>query len=111
MMGSSQDISRIVSLIMENPELIEKIRSLKAQNENQENEETKEASSAPSLGDDTDGVSEAVFASHEKVHSKPRSKNRRTELLCALKPYVSDGRSKAIDSIISIAEILEVVRR
>ena len=37
-------------------------------------------------------------------------RNARSQLLCALKPYVSKERAGAIDSMISIAEILEVMK-
>lgn len=35
---------------------------------------------------------------------------RREALLCALKPYVSDGRREAIDYIIRISEVTELIR-
>lgn len=36
--------------------------------------------------------------------------NRRSELLCALKPYLSQGRSEAIDKIIRFSELSSVLK-
>ena len=40
----------------------------------------------------------------------PLGKKRRSELLSALKPFLSNERAKAIDSMITIADILEVMK-
>ena len=39
-----------------------------------------------------------------------RTDERRTALLCALKPYLSDSRKNAIDQIISISRITELIK-
>ena len=44
------------------------------------------------------------------TEERDNRRNARSQLLCALKPYVSKERAGAIDSMISIAEILEVMR-
>ena len=53
----------------------------------------------------------------EEVHTNapipqmpPKSRSKRSELLDALKPYISNERKKAIESFVTIAEILEVMR-
>ena len=96
--GKSPDISRIISVIMENPDLIEQISSLVKEappDEPKEVEETPvaevEASALPSSGQDL--------------------RSRREHLLSALKPYLSDERQRAIDSMMTFADILDAVRR
>lgn len=90
------DLSKIVGLIMENPSLIAEIKALAE----------KEGGDAPK----PDGPKEepkAVIASNETA-APPRSKRR--ELLSALKPYLSDERCKAVDQMISLGEILDMMR-
>ena len=96
--GKTPDISRIISVIMENPDLIEQISSLVKEappDEPKEIEETPaaevEASALPSSGQDL--------------------RSRREHLLSALKPYLSDERQRAIDSMMTFADILDAVRR
>ena len=99
--SSIGDLSKIVSLIMENPKLIEEISNLaKGESEAQKSEEARQgevqtAQSAP--------VSSTGIVSH-------RDPSSRTKLLGALKPYVSEGRASAIDSMLSIAEVLEMMK-
>lgn len=93
------DISKIISKIMENPKLIEEIKALG--NEGEANEKPPEAEIPPPKA-------ESVIAD---TYEENTSKSRRRQLLTALKPYLSDERSKAIDSMISISEILEFARK
>ena len=93
------DLSKIVNLIMENPALVEQIRELANKGEGEtadtaiENAETANEESTPTV-----------------MSSENPSRIRRRELLSALKPYLSETRAGAIDSMISIADILEVMR-
>ena len=87
------DLSRIISVIMENPSLIEEISALASKS----SEPTQEAT-----------VEEAPAMTEPRavdIHS------RRDQLLSAMKPYLSSERQKAIDSMITFAEILDAVRR
>ncbi len=112
-MTGNVDISKIISLIMENPKLIEEIASL-----------AKGGSEAPNeaeepLSREDKSVSEEPKEEHELKESVPSSalirerrhgtKNR-SQLLGALKPYVSRERAQAIDSMLSIVEILDVMK-
>ena len=95
------DISKIVGLIMENPRIIDEISSLMkksdGQSEPEENGKTaKETSSVQEAAVNTSDPSERSA--------------RRTRLLGALKPYVSKERARAIDSMISISEMLDVMK-
>ena len=100
MSESTNELSRIVSLIMQNPQLISEISSLAKREPDVPVEST-----APS--ESTSAESVKVAADVPSIASR---RNARSQLLCALKPYVSKERAGAIDSMISIAEILEVMK-
>ena len=89
--GENLDISKVVGLIMENPQLIEQIANLAKPKENE-----KEPLPSEIIKEET----------QERRHGQ----SERAKLLGALKPYVSEDRAKAIDSMISIAEILDMMR-
>ena len=95
--GKTPDISRIISVLMENPELIEQISAL-----------VKEAPEDEPK-DDAEETAVATEASVAPVHQDLRE--RREHLLSALKPYLSDERQRAIDSMMTFADILDAVRR
>jgi hypothetical protein len=101
------DISRVIGLIMENPQLIEQISSLAKQsgassekpieNKSEVSETEKSVDATPTLSTPT-------------YQSAGHPRGNRAQLLGALKPYVSEERAKAIDSMISIADILDLMR-
>ncbi len=97
------DLSKIVNLIMENPSLVEQIRSLAsgADIENEpSSEKAEEEASAPT----------AVYTESADTYKNPQS-SRRNELLRAVRPYVSKERGRAIESMITIADILLTMRQ
>ena len=105
-MGENQDISKIIGIIMENPDIIARIKALA---------DTKETPS------DTKGAAETVAlnepSSSERVSEPPassftkgESKKRRRELLYALKPYVKNERAKAIDTMLSVIDVIDVMK-
>ena len=102
------DLSKIVNLIMENPKLIEQIKNLASQNQEGD------IATTEAVPDDAVENSESVNEKsvEASVFSMPKNDNRarRNSLLSALKPYVSEKRSQAIDSMMSIADIIDVVR-
>ena len=101
------DLSRIVGLIMENPRLIEEIKSIA------NGEKSEQEAQAPPEADDAlkaEPTVEAAKILEESLPQKRGHKAKRGELLRALKPYVSSERSKAIESMISITEILDMMR-
>ena len=103
---AAPDIARIVSLIMENPKLIEEISNMAMADKGAE-ADTKKDAEAPE--EDKAEVSEVAVSA---PIPPPLSKGRhRSELLCALKPYVSNERAHAIDSMLSIVEILDLMKR
>lgn len=97
------DLSKIVNLIMENPEIIEQIKKLGE--EKGEIKEEPETSEAENPKEDT----EAVKVSYG-ISENP-NKMRRKDLFSALKPYVSEERGRAMDTMMSIADILDMMRR
>ena len=101
---SDNDLSKIIGLIMENPKLIEEIKNLASKDKSEE-EAVIITENQASTEDPIQASVEPTFAPSESLNRK-----KRRELLFALKPYVSEGRSKAIDSMMSIADILDMMR-
>ena len=97
-MSDTPDLSKVVGLIMQNPALIEQISSL-VKSEQEPGliaEQKEEDKAAPSVSASvTPNVSKNV---------------KRQRLLSALKPYLRDERARAIDSMLSVAEILDMIR-
>ena len=101
MSEGAPDIARIVNLIMENPKLIEEISGMvKKESEEKVEDALPEAS-----------VSTAEESAPTSTQIKERSTHgrNRSQLLGALKPYVSRERAQAIDSMLSIVEILDAM--
>lgn len=97
MAEGTPDISRIVKLIMDNPKIIEEIGDM-----------VKSDKEAPSEEVATEATEKKDVPA--LVSENPKSKNRR-DLLYALKPYLSEKRSQAIDSMLSVAEIFTMLKR
>ena len=99
-MSDTPDIGKIISLIMENPALIEQISAL-AKSDKLQN------------GNPTTIESEATEATTSAPANLPENRSRqekRSRLLSAMKPYLSESRSKAIDSMIGIVGILDMMK-
>ena len=96
--GKTPDISRIISVIMENPDLIEQISSLVKE---APRDEPKEVAEEPVAEVETS----ALPSSGQDLRA------RREHLLSALKPYLSGERQRAIDSMMTFADILDAMRR
>lgn len=99
------DVGRVIGLIMENPEIIEQISGLMKQKEKADNPTESQPQPPPK-------ISEQASAAATVSRPSPigNSRSQRAQLLGALKPYVSEERAKAIDSMISIADILELMK-
>ena len=97
-MESTPDLSRIVNLIMQNPELIEQISALSKSEPRKENSEEM-------TQDDLETV--------VNVDKAPKRDMRiyRQELLSAMKPYLSENRRSALDSMSSILDIIDLMSR
>lgn len=99
------DVGKVIGLIMENPQLIEQISNLARQ-------------SSPPEGD-AEVLQEVEQAKPEEAVSTQAvptyrqsigSRGNRAQLLCALKPYVSEERARALDSMISIVDIIDMMK-
>ena len=95
-MSDTPDLSKIVGLIMQNPALIEQISSL-----------VKSDSAPIENTEETSAPVQSISSSTAPALSK---NDKRQRLLSALKPYLRDERARAVDSMLSIAEILDMVR-
>ena len=120
MANETPDLSGIVNLILSNPKLIEEIREM-ANRKNDTSDMTTAAPQTPDAppaeraaesADDSaekgdDGVSEstAVFAAGAKAHRESRAR-----LFSALKPYLSEERRRAVDSMQQIADLIDVFK-
>ena len=93
-MEGTPDLASLVSAIMENPSLVEQISALARS--------TASAPEAPAVQDAEPTVSEKA----EKPTAPPRAKHR-TQLLKPMKPYLSEGRARALDTMVMVADILE----
>ncbi len=105
--GQNPDLSRIVSLIMQNPDLIRQIEALaKKDSENDESE-------TPHT-DSTDPMERAAADAAVPVTVTPSRANKRekrTQLLSALRPYVSEKRGKTIDTLLGAMDLWDLVGR
>lgn len=101
----SLDIGKIIGLIMENPGLIEQISNLARQKDYPTEEQTKESPTETHKSEQA-----SVTMARPSYTSTSSSRGNRAQLLGALKPYVSEERAKAIDSMMSIADILEMMK-
>ncbi len=104
-MSDTPDLGKIVSLIMENPDLIARIQGL-AKGEAKEPE-----GSADTAAESVSSAPSAVETVAAVEASRPiDTREKRNRLLSAMKPYLSGERARAIDSMMSVAEILDMMK-
>lgn len=128
-MGAPSSLSDAISKIMENPEIISTVASalgsMSAQKPTATGAESEgvdsssrseQTSPSPDLSSIVTGLAPLMSGmsakrspSHEK-NDKGSEAVRREALLCALKPYVSESRREAIDYIIRISRISELLK-
>ena len=102
-MADTPDIGKIIGLIMENPDLISRISSLA---KGAEAEAEKE-----SVAVESNEPTPAAEAAAAPVAREGSSKINRHRLLSAMKPYLSEERCRAIDSMSAIGEIFDAMKR
>ncbi len=112
-MTGGADLGKIVSLIMENPKLIEEISNLGKSTASPE--EKLNDAAAQSSADESQKRDEPAREAAEAAVELPQprrtlSGKNRSQLLGALKPYVSRDRAQAIDSMLTIVEILDAMK-
>ncbi len=119
-MDGTPDISKVISLIMQRPELIEAIRTMvSTEGEAARDVSTDEAEvSATDEKESATASDEASLAvsvpKDDAVQTAAREasgkRKRRNTLLHALKPYVSKERARAIDTMMTIADMLDAMK-
>ena len=105
-MSGTPDLSKLVQTIMENPELVESITKLMA-NDEKPSEQTPTATEVKLPEPTVQKPPEATVPTATEPQGK---RERRTKLLTALKPYMSGERARAIDSMISIVDVLDIMK-
>ena len=103
---ADSDLSRIVNLIMENPTLIEEIKSLAQGDEKGAQAEASQTSEEVPHTEVNTHISEAS----DKASTQSGIGKRRRDLLLALRPYLSEGRGKAMETMASIVDILDMMK-
>lgn len=108
--GQGPDLSRIVSLIMQNPDLIKQIEALaKQDDETQSTTEDTEAAKA-----DATALDVPIKAAEVPTIAPPQSikkREKRAQLLTALRPYVSEKRGKTLDTLIGMVDLFDLIGR
>lgn len=132
--GVSPSLSDAINKLMANPEIISTVASalgnMQAKGEQeppiqtsepnepqpavQSSGDTHSASAPPDIGALMANLAPIMSGlggtkGQQKVHER-RETDRREALLCALKPYVSEGRREAIDYIIRISQISDILK-
>ncbi len=109
---SGMDLGSVINLIMENPELLAQIKGLVDENEKKNITTPPEPVETASDELPPEVNTEEVPTSNAPGTTKGirRMSGRRSELLHALSPYISEGRQKALESFMTIADILELMR-
>lgn len=114
---SSDPIPEMLGSILSNKELMDKISAIVGMSDEKDN-----ASSSPaSILSDPDvmaklpeviSVLRPMMSGNQKEEKKEhaRANDRRTALLCALKPYLSPKRCEAIDYITKISKLGDVMK-
>lgn len=95
------ELGKIVNMIMDNPELVEQIRALGSEKPKSEDEVPRadpEPLQIESSAEKTEAVS---FVSH---------RTKRNELLRAIKPFLKEKRQKSLETMITIADVLETMQ-
>ena len=105
--GQGPDLSRIVSLIMQNPDLIRQIEALAKENSESTGEETPTDLQDPDFTEEKEEKTQAVSAAVQP-NSRDR-REKRTHLLSALRPYVSEKRGKTIDTLLGAMDLWDLI--
>ena len=104
-MSETPDLSKIVSVIMQNPALISEIAALASATKQPTEQPTEETKPEVVIeqSKQTSPIPERPEPSRARAHRK--------ELLSAMKPYLSESRRGALDSMASILDVIDVMIR
>lgn len=104
------DLSRIISVIMENPTLIEEIRKTLSDSESKSKKAEPEESEGEKAVEKSGGKEETESAAKVTSPRPTGAKSRRNSLLLAMRPYLSEERGRAIETMISVADVLFAIK-
>ena len=109
--NSSLDLSKVFSLIMENPGLVSQIKSMVENGEKAESVAEELSTSAESEGGEELSLPSPSpkVAVGANAPTESMASNRK-KLLSAFKPYLSGQRQKALDSIVTIADVIDTMK-
>lgn len=103
-MQNTPDLAGIINLIMQNPSLIAEISALA----NPKTEEVAEPE-ATEVQEIKEEVTKTEIPAATQTVSVPLMRTHRHDLLNAMKPYLSESRRSAIDSMASILDVIDVM--
>ena len=107
--NSSLDLGKIVSLIMENPKLVSDIKAMAENKEKTEEEDIKDEENE--VKEEPKMASADILPNQKKeTFSGDHTHSNRKRLLAAFKPYLSEERKRALDSIVSITDIIDAMK-
>ena len=109
-MGENQDISKIIGIIMENPDIIARIKGLADKQNDSALSNTEETASIQANAPEIHEQSASVRSSASNGATKTQCKRKQRELLLALKPYVKNERAQAIDTMLSVIDVITAIR-
>lgn len=119
MASNTPDLSRIVNLILENPKLIEEVAAL-AKSDAMTGDSAEVTETAPSAEDKaqdneikaSEGEESAEVLSPVLTQKTPpaHGKETRNRLIAALKPYLSENRKRAVDSMLGLYDLFDIFK-
>lgn len=105
-MSEGLDLSSVVGMIMQNPELIAKISELASSQKHNSQEEVSAPEAEP---DYVKTVKEADAT--DAPQNDLTKRERRAGLISAMRPYLSDDRARTLDTMMTVLEMVDAVRR
>ena len=105
--GQGPDLSRMISLIMQNPDLIRQIEALARQDAEAPAEESAESAAKTETAHTKETAVETAAMPLKGSHKR----ERRTQLLTALRPYISEKRGKTLDTLIGMTDLFDLIGR
>jgi hypothetical protein len=104
--GKTPDLSRMISLIMQNPDLIQRIEALAKS----DTEAQTQVESIPAEPPREEQAQEIPTVQTAALSHGSRSE-KRARLLGAIRPYVSDKRGKTLDTLIGVVDLFDLIGR
>ena len=100
-MDGTPDLATMVKLIMDNPTIMEQISAMAG----------KRSESEPSANIASEERADARTSEISTPVSQRSEASNRSRLISAMKPYLSENRAKAVESMLMVADILGGMKR